>query len=222
MTVDLENWVQKRGVWVLVVAIVLSGLFFMCQLISQVAAAKMVQLGPLTLPGGTLVFAVTFTLRDAIQRLLGKRISQAIIIVAAGLNILMVLYLSAVAALPYPVWWTNQAAFVAVVGIVPRIVAASILAMLISELVDTEIYSIWVSRFTSRFLWSRVLVSNAVSCPLDSLVFQLVAFGGIFTWPEMFAAVWGQAVFKYLVTIVSVPLIYITPKVARPITGEDV
>ena len=38
-------------------------------------------------------------------------------------------------------------------------------------------YSLWVKRVTRRVQWSRVLVSNAVSVPVDSLIFAWFAFG---------------------------------------------
>ena len=62
-------------------------------------------------------------------------------------------------------------AFVAVLGPTWRIVIASIMAEVISEMVDTEMYSLWIRRITRKVQWSRVLASNAVSIPVDSLIF---------------------------------------------------
>ena len=40
---------------------------------------------------------------------------------------------------------------------------ASIVAEVVSELVDTEVYHWWVTKVTTRHQWARVLVSNGIS-----------------------------------------------------------
>jgi len=215
---------QRKLRKVFTIAILLTGLYFMCSLVANVAAAKMFTVFGLVMPAGTLVFAVTFTLRDSIQRVLGKRIAQAVILIGALLNLLMVLYFQLTIGLRPASFWPHQGAYATILGAVPRIVLASIVAMIISELIDTEVYSIWVQKVDPdrKYLWTRVIASNAVAVPIDSIIFQLIAFGGVFPVAALIAAVWGQTLFKYAVTVVSVPLIYLTPNVKQPITGEEV
>ena len=62
----------------------------------------------------------------------------------------------------------------AVLGIPGRFLLASFGAILLSELIDTEIYH----SLRSRSWLVRVLSSNAVSVPLDSITFTVVAFAG--------------------------------------------
>ena len=61
---------------------------------------------------------------------------------------------------------------------------ASIAAEVVSELLDTEMYELWVKRVAVRYPWARrqwmrVLSSNAASLPVDSLIFAWGAFGGV-------------------------------------------
>lgn len=79
-----------------------------------------------------------------------------------------------------------------------RIVLASVLAIILSETADTEIYQ----RLMSRRWLTRVAGSNAVSIPLDSLLFNLVAFAGVFPWSVLAAVVVGEIVVKFAVGIV--------------------
>ena len=68
----------------------------------------------------------------------------------------MALFFHFVAWLPQdPAWGLGQA-FSAILGPVWRIVVASIVAELCSELIDTEIYHLWQTRVTQRFQWMRV------------------------------------------------------------------
>jgi uncharacterized integral membrane protein (TIGR00697 family) len=112
-----------------------------------------------------------------------------------------------------------QEAFASVLGPTWRIVIASILAEVFSELTDTEVYSLWVRHVTKKAQWARVLVSNTVSVPLDSPIFCWGAFG---QWGGLFPAglpvatvwsiFWANVLVKGLVTLVSLPGIYLVPE----------
>jgi len=90
-----------------------------------------------------------------------------------------------------------------------RIVIASIVAEVFSELVDTEIYHWFVHRVTRRFQWLRVLTSNSVSVPVDNVVFAVGAFGGKVPWPVIWDIFLFNLMVKYAMTLVSLPLIYV-------------
>ena len=81
-----------------------------------------------------------------------------------------------------------------------------------SQLVDTEVYTLWVERVTRRYQWVRVLVSNAVSVPLDSLVFSWGAFGGVLPRATVWSIFAANVIIKGAVTLVSLPAIYAVPE----------
>jgi queuosine precursor transporter len=100
---------------------------------------------------GTLFFGVTFTQRDRLHRF-GRRVVYRVILLAAGANV------SAAWAVGTPL----------------RYVAVSFLAIVISEAADTEVYH----RLLHRRWFTRVAGSNAVSAPLDTILFTTLAFAG--------------------------------------------
>jgi len=102
-------------------------------------------------------------------------------------------------------------------AIVPSIVVASITAEVVSMLIDTEVYHAIRHRFTGKMQFARVLISNVISLPVDSLIF---AFGAFAILPVVFgghtlptSVIWsmvlGQIIWKGAVTIVSLPGIYL-------------
>lgn len=184
------------------------------QLIADVTAAKIVQIGPITLPAGTFVFALTFTWRDLLHKRLGKTWAQAAIVVAALCNLLMVGYFAFAIALPPAPFWPGQEAFAGALGVVWRITLASIVAEVVSELVDTEAYHALTERGAMQ--WARVAGSNAVSLPLDSLIFGVVAFAGIMPAAGIAELIVGQVIFKAAVTVLSLPGIYLIPARREP------
>jgi len=188
------------------------------QLISNIASTKIGMIGSFAIDMGTFLYPLTFTVRDVAHKILGKAHVRILILVAALLNLMMVLYLWFCTLFPADPSWPLNEEFSAVLGPVSRIVVASILAQLIAELADTEVYHWFVTKITRRFQWARVAVSNAISVPLDSLVFVLIAFAPVtlfgssgLEWSIVWSIFWTNIIFKGIVTLVSMPMIYATP-----------
>jgi queuosine precursor transporter len=119
---------------------------------------------------GTLIFGITFTQRDRVHRYGRKAVYGMILVAAAGM-VLESLFLE--------VEW--------------RIIAASFIAILLSETADTEIYH----RLLQRSWLQRVIGSNLISIPLDSLLFNLIAFAGVFAPAMLVAIIFGEIVAKF-------------------------
>jgi len=183
--------------------------YFLAQILADIGSLKIASIGKMSFDAGTLIYPFTFTLRDLIHKKLGKKTAQRMIVLCAGANLIMAGFFALVTFLPSDPTWTLQAAFAAVLGPVWRIVLASIAAELISELIDTEVYQLWVTKVTTKHQWARVLVSNAVSVPIDSIIFALIAFSGVLPQETVWLIVWANIAIKGLVTIISIPLIYL-------------
>jgi uncharacterized integral membrane protein (TIGR00697 family) len=196
------------------------GVYVGAQVIANVTSAKIGVFHGRAVDMGTFIYPITFTLRDVVHKTLGKQTARVVVITAAGVNLFMAVYLQWAARYPTDASYALGPEFKAVLAPLWRITIASILAMVISELIDTEVYSWFVRRITTRFQWARVVVSNAVSVPIDNLVFAVGAFGSIpllrddpLTLP--WSAVWDifivNLTIKALVSAVSVPMIYLSP-----------
>ena len=193
-------------------AVVLVAAYMACQMIADITAVKMVEVFGLVIPAGTFVYAATFTVRDLIHKRLGKSVARWTILSAAAINIAMALYFVFTINLGYPPFWQGQEAYASILGVVPSIVAASIIAEFVSEWVDTELYQIAWESFARNKQWLRVVFSNLLSVPLDSIIFAILAFR-IFTpsvpWPGIWSMVLGQSLFKWAVATVVMPLTYL-------------
>lgn len=193
--------------WLTAIVIV-SAAYIGAQMMADIASLKIVVLFGLAMDGGTFIYPITFTLRDMVHKLAGAHLARVLIITAAVINIIMAALFWLVNALPADPLTGPQAEF-GILALAWRIVAASILAEVISELLDTEIYQLWVTRVTTRHQWARVLVSNAVAVPLDSLIFAWVAFGGALPAIVVWQIVAANILVKGATTLVSIPGIYL-------------
>jgi uncharacterized integral membrane protein (TIGR00697 family) len=193
----------------------LASAYVAAQMLADVSSLRLVDLFGKAIDGGTFIYPITFTLRDLIHKVAGKKVARALIGAAALINILMAGLFWLVARFPLVADSGPQSElFADVLGPVWRIVFASIVAEVISELIDTEVYSAWVRRFGNRYQWGRVLASNGVALPIDSVVFALLAFSGIgpleavMSGSVVWEIIYLNILFKGAVTVASLPLIY--------------
>ena len=126
------------------------------------------------LSAGTIFFAFVFTLRDHLHRY-GLKFALTGIIIALAINTV----LSIVLEIPF------------------RFIIASFFAIMLSELADTAVFE----RLKSRSWAVKVLASNAISVPVDSVVMTMIAFLGVLTMPEMLAIIFADIVAKYLIAM---------------------
>jgi hypothetical protein len=185
------------------------------QMMSDVLSLKIAWVAGFSVDAGTLTYPFTFTLRDMIHKQLGRRAARVVIITAAAINVVLAAALALAAWLPADPAWPLQREFAAVLTPVWRIVVASIAAEIVSEFVDTELYHLWVTRVTERYQWARVLFSNSVSVPVDSLIFCWGAFGGLLPNATVWSIFWANVVVKGVVTLFSLPGIYLVPERGR-------
>lgn len=201
------------------VAIVAVSAYIGAQMLADIASLKIGVIGGLAVDMGTFIYPITFTLRDVVHKVLGRRNAQVLIITAAVINLFMAGYLMWAASVPSDPSWGLGAEFAAILAPVWRIVLASIAAEVVSELVDTEVYHWFVTRITERYQWLRVLISNSVSIPIDNLIFAVGAFAFILPWSVVWQIFLFNLIVKFGVTLVSLPLIYVTPD--RPDWSEQ-
>jgi uncharacterized integral membrane protein (TIGR00697 family) len=151
---------------------------------------------------GTLVFGLTFTQRDRMHSL-GRPFVYKVIFLSAVLNLIMLTSLSYV-------WGGSLLAFLEArelnwfaeaLGMLMengwRVFLASFLAIVFAETTDTEIFHYYRDR-----TWiGRVVRSNAVSIPVDSILFNLIAFAGSAFFPPVVLAkvILGEILAKFVV-----------------------
>jgi len=179
------------------------------QMLADISSLKIISIAGLSMDAGTLIYPITFTLRDLVHKVGGIKVARILILVVAGINLFMAGFFWLVAYLPADLSVGPQEEFAAVLSPVWRIVVASILAEVLAELIDTEVYQLWVNKFKNKLQWGRVLVSNGVSVPLDSLVFVVVAFAGTMSGAILFSIFLSNVLVKGITTLLSIPLIYL-------------
>ena len=168
-------------------------LFVAMLLIANVAATKLIDLGPtwqplglpvlpLVFDGGAITFPITYILNDILAEVYGFARARRAILMGFAVSILASAVFLVVDLLPPDASWANQAAWHSVLGLVPRIVIGSLAGYLAGQLLNAKVL-IWLkSRAKPGGLWFRLLGSTVVGEAADTILFCTIAYAFIVGW----------------------------------------
>jgi uncharacterized integral membrane protein (TIGR00697 family) len=163
-------------------------------------------------PGAVLIFSVTFLLTDIVNERFGKHEVYRMIALGFFAQLAFLVFSYLVLNAEGTPFFANQAAFETVFGMVPRIAGAGLVAFLVSEFLDANLFQ-WFKELTGgKHLWMRNAFSSLPAMAIDSAVFVMLAFWGVMPiWPLIV----GLTVTKWLVGIVDIPFMYAARAIAR-------
>lgn len=187
---------------------VLVALFVAVLLISNIASTKILTLWKFTFDGGTILFPLSYIFGDILTEVYGFKRSRRVIWLGFISALLMSLVLYVVQKLPPSTDWPNQQAFEALLGPVPRIVIASMLAYFVGEFSNSITLSILKIKTRGRFLWVRTILSTIIGEGIDTLVFCMIAFYGTLPGDVLWAVIISNYIFKCSVEIIFTPATY--------------
>lgn len=176
--------------------VVCAALSVMSIIVSNVITNKQMDFFNFALPCGTLLVPVDYIMGDLITEVYGYRTAKNVILVAFFMNLLAVIFFMLTLALPSFYTFTNQDAFVAVLGSTPRILAASFAAFIFGSFANAKIMAIMHVRDGEDKLAWRCIASTIVGETLDMSVFSVLAFGGVLPWSVIFQMIWLNSLVK--------------------------
>jgi uncharacterized integral membrane protein (TIGR00697 family) len=199
----------------------ITALFVSVLLISNVASSKILNLGPFTFDGGTILFPLSYIFGDILTEVYGYSRSRRVIWMGFVASLLMSAVFIFVGALPPAADWPHQEAYDAILGLTPRIVLASLTAYFCGEFVNSFVLAKMKIATQGRFLWTRTIGSTLVGQLVDTVIFVAVAFAGIMPPDLLFTVVVSNFIFKTLVEIVFTPATYAVVGFLKRSENED-
>jgi uncharacterized integral membrane protein (TIGR00697 family) len=208
------------------ILVVLATLFTTCLIVANILAVKLISIGGWVAPAGVIAYPLTFLFTDVITELYGRRTASKVIWVGFGANLLMVILVVGGKLLPSAPFWEGQPAYESILGMVPRIVLASMVAYLISQHHDVFAFHFWRKKTKSRFLWLRNNASTMVSQALDTGIFITIAFWGTVSTGVLTNMLLTQYLIKLGIAALDTPFCYLLvgllkEKVKPPPVGAE-
>lgn len=183
-------------------------LYVVVGMLSNISSLRIINILGVSMDAGTLLYPLTFTLRDLIHKKSDKKTAVHVVIIGVFMNFLMFLVFFMVSKMPADMAVGSQKEFGQVLVASWRIILASIIAMFFSELVDTNIYQ-WYSEKFKKYQFMRIITSNFVSVPIDSITVTLIAFYGTMPNSVLISITLVNIVIKYAITLITAPSIYL-------------
>lgn len=185
---------------------VLGIVFCVCLVAANLLETKVVQLGPIAVTAGLIVFPVSYIINDCIAEVWGFRKARLIIWMGFLMNFFVVALGQIAIAIPAAPFWEGEEAFDFVFGMAPRIAAASLTAFLVGSFINAYVMSRMKVASQGRHFSARAILSTVAGESADSLIFFPLAFGGLMPVNELMKMMVVQVVLKTAYEIVILPV----------------
>jgi len=188
------------------ILILVSVAYVAAQMVADISSLRNLLLFGVGTTAFSIAYPLTYTLRDMAHKLAGPHVARTLIFAAAVIYLVVQGFFTIIAGMAPEMTQEERIALGRLLSPEWRILLAAVVASVVSQLVDTEIYTRWLQRFGAEKQWGRVLFSNAISIPLDRALFLLMAFGVSDRFSEAFI---GTTIVRLVFAIISIPGIYL-------------
>lgn len=167
--------------------------------------------GAITFGGAVVFFPITYILGDVLTEVYGFRRARRIIWLSFGAQLYAAAMSCAVLAMPAdpaPKNIAMQQHYEAVFKVVPQIFAASLLAFLVGDFVNSIILARMKVIDQGRAYWKRAILSTVFGQLVDSLIFYPLAFSTVWSWDQIARIGITHYSLKVAIEILGVPFSY--------------
>ncbi|NLG06105.1 MAG: queuosine precursor transporter [Candidatus Pacebacteria bacterium] len=159
----------------------LVALYITCLALAEIMSMKTIPLFKifnyqLNVSVGIFVFPILFAINDVIAEVKGRARAQQLVYTGLVMVAFIMIYSIFVTWLPESNRFSDGQAYNAIFAKAARISLASLLAFLISGLLDVALFHKIKVKTQGKMLWLRSNLSNFISQLLDTFIFTSVAF----------------------------------------------
>lgn len=191
--------------------VIVSALLVTCYLTANIMAVKLVSFwGMAWFDAGTITFPLAYMLGDVLTEIWGFKTARKVIFLTFACNLLLVLATTIGLFLPSPDYVAETAkAYANIFTVVPRILAASLIAFLAGEISNAWVLEFIKKLTKGKHLWMRTIGSSAVGYIFDTVLFVILAFAGTAPTKDLITMIIAQYIAKLLIEgIGATPLAY--------------
>jgi len=176
---------------------------------AKVSVVTLPFLGPREYMAGVLFFPISYLFGDILTEVYGYARDRRAVWSGFAALIFAAFMAAVIVHLPPAGFWRNrQPAVEEMFGNTPRIVCASMLAFWCGSFVNSYVLAkmkIWTR---GRWLWTRLVGSTICGELIDTGLFYVIAFGGLWAARDLIAVTVDQYVLKVLWEVIATPATY--------------
>jgi len=159
---------------------------------------------------GVFAFPVVFLMTDVVGEIYGRKIAKLFVLSGFISTALFIAYSVLCLALPWAAAgdWAREG-YNQIFSVSIRISIASLVAYGIGEYQDVFTFFFFRKIWGTKLFWLRSLLSNIWSQFLDSAIFMVIAFYGIYTTPVLISIIISWWLYKVAMGALYTPLSYL-------------
>jgi uncharacterized integral membrane protein (TIGR00697 family) len=192
----------------------------MALVLSNIFAARLFQVGALYFSTGDVLFPVCYIASDLLSEVYGYHASRRSAMYAFLINGFVMMFFKVVTFLPapdVPEMLEFTAMFDTVFESNWRMVAASLCAFFVGDWVNDVVFQQFKKKHGVKKYGLRAIVSSVIGQALDTIIFAIVAFGGVYAIQDVFT---GSFLAKVGCEIVTLPVAYVLVKKLQRVEGD--
>jgi queuosine precursor transporter len=214
--------------------IVLIAVFITCAVTAELVSSKLfevdldlgfINLGSYISIIGILPWPIVFLTTDIINEFYGRKVLRFVSVITSCMIALcfVIVYLGMQPkAVVFP-GVANDDQFNTVFGQSMWIIAGSITAFMVGQLVDSFVFWFFKKRTGGKYIWLRTTGSTIVSQLIDSFVVLFIGFvvPGIFSMAQFWSTGMTNYLLKLMIAIALTPVIYLFHWLVEKYLGEE-
>lgn len=200
----------------------LTAAFVALLLITGTVASKLfAPVAGMTFNGGVLFIPFNYLCGCVLTEVYGYARTRRVIWTGFLAAAFMSLGYWVVGRIPAAPTWPHQAAYDSILGVVPRIVLASLIAYFFGEFTNSYVLAKMKIFTQGKHLWTRTVGATLASQAVDTTVFVVMAFYGTQAFGVILSLSVSIYLLKVAIEIVATPLVYRITSFLKTAEGED-
>jgi uncharacterized integral membrane protein (TIGR00697 family) len=196
-------------------------LYITFQLISDVTAGKIVQLGIFTVSATVLYFPITYIFSDILTEVYGYAKARAVVWQVLFASVIAGLIYQLVVWLPPAIGFEANDAFTQVLGSVPRILIGGWIAVWVGGILNDYVLAKMKVKMNGKYLWVRTIGSTVVGEFANTVLFYSIALYGVLPHSLLVSSILSGWFLKVLVEVIFTPVTYLVVARLKKIESED-
>lgn len=186
----------------------LIGMIVACAILMNIFVVKGMYLFGLAATGGNILYASIFLATDILGEYWGKKAAHKAVMIGFFASVFFLISSQFILNFVPADFDIAQSAFKTIFTLTPRIVIGSMIAYLISQNLDVWFFIKIKEKTGGKHLWLRNNASTWTSQLVDSIIFTVIAFAGVY--PHIFQLILFTYIIKVIVAFLDTPFIYLS------------
>lgn len=185
-------------------------------IIANIQTTKSIEVFGIPMVLGTILYSSSFLVTDILSENYGEKEARKAIHIGFFAMVTMTLLMTlTIYFIPSPQDFAHES-IKTIFSIMPRIILGSFIAYYISQFHDVSAYQFWRKKWPAdKHFWVRNNLSTLVSQFIDSAIYVLIVWTGVFEFNVIIKLLFSTYIAKVVIAVLDTPFLYVAKKMKK-------